>query len=176
MRRLSPAPFLFLCCAIPAIAADAPYRAAQDRPVDVLHLKLDVELSLEEKRLAGTATIDFAPLRLVKTLTLDAVDHDVSAVAWLDGDGSEQGRITWENSGKELIVAFPNPLQRESTHRLVIEYRVADPKDGLHFFAPSEAEPNVPLMAWSQGEPIANRFWFPSSEPCSGPMLTAGSG
>src|SRR5262249_47114040 len=39
--------------------------------------------------------------------------------------------------------------------------RVRDPKDGLFFFGPTEAEPDVPLTVWSQGEPVSNRYWFP---------------
>ena len=43
-----------------------------------------------------------------------------------------------------------------------MNYRIQDPKDGLHFFGPSKADPGAPLLVWSQGETTTNRYWFPS--------------
>jgi aminopeptidase N len=44
---------------------------------------------------------------------------------------------------------------------LRVDYRVEEPKEGLHFFGPTAAEPDAPRIVWSQGEPISNRYWFP---------------
>jgi len=47
------------------------------------------------------------------------------------------------------------------TASLKINYRIREPKAGLHFFGPTPAEPDVPLTVWSQGEPVTNRYWIP---------------
>jgi aminopeptidase N len=36
-----------------------------------------------------------------------------------------------------------------------------DPEEGLHFFGPTEAEPDVPWQVWSQGETTSTRHWIP---------------
>src|SRR5262249_52724206 len=51
------------------------------------------------------------------------------------------------------------PAGHETTLR--IDYRIREPKTGLHFFGPTAAEPDVPLTVWSQGEPVGNRHWIP---------------
>src|SRR5690606_10839021 len=78
------------------------YRAAADRSVDILHIKLDLEVFLKEKRIAGSATIDFAPNRPIEVLTLDAVGHEVSTVRELDLDGGAGRDLTFENTGETL--------------------------------------------------------------------------
>ena len=44
---------------------------------------------------------------------------------------------------------------------LFIHYTIEDPDTGLRFFGPSENEPDVPYIAWSQGESIFNSNWIP---------------
>src|SRR5262249_3142791 len=60
-----------------------------------------------------------------------------------------------------LVVDLNPPLPPETDVALRIAYQVRKPKDGLHFFGPSEGDPDVPLTVWSQGEPVSNRYWFP---------------
>lgn len=132
-----------------------PLRTAADRPVDVVHLRLDLAVDLVAKSVSGAATIDFVPLRQVEAIRLDAVGLVVSEVT--AGDGK---KLTFDNTGTELVIDTGR-MPAGTKERLVIRYRVHDPKDGLHFFAPSPAEPETPYTVWSQGEPISNRYWFP---------------
>lgn len=153
---------LFLCSIwvfVTAVAAEEPFRTAADRPVDIHNIRLDLDVALEAKTVSGTATIDFAPLRPMRVLTLNAVDHEVSSVKWMRDPAIE---LSFENTGTTLVINFPETLSRDARQQIVISYRVREPKTGLYFFAPSDAEPKVPLMVWSQGEPNGNRYWFPS--------------
>jgi aminopeptidase N len=143
-------------------AANEPLRTPGDRPVDIEHIRLDLEVFLEEQRIAGTASLDFTALRKIAALNLDAVDFEVGNVfVEKFGGGGERTRATYENTGTTLGVTFPEPLEKGATRRIVVEYKVRNPKAGLHFFKPSESEPEVRLMVWSQGEPIQNRYWIP---------------
>ncbi len=151
---------LFLNCAA-NVRAEEEYRAAADRPIDVLHIRLDLDVSLKNQSIAGTATIDFQPHREVSSLTLDAVGFEVSEVREISGQGKAGKPLAFENSGKELTVNFAEPLSRDQKRRIEIAYEVKEPESGLHFFQPSETEPEIPWMVWSQGEPEGNRFWFP---------------
>lgn len=137
--------------------AQEPFRAAEDRPVDIIHIRLELDLFLEEKRIAGTASIQFEPLREIASLRLDAVGHEVSRVRDQAGDKE----LEFENTGKEIVIDLGGIAKPGEQKQLVIEYQVRQPKAGLHFFAPTPTDPKIPLMVWSQGEPISNRYWFP---------------
>ena len=143
------------CCLLSQ--AEEPLRTAADRPADILHIRLDLRVLLPEKCIAGSATIDLLPLRELCSVRLNAVDHEVGKV--LDGDTKVD--LAFENTGTELIIDLGGPQPIGRRRRLEIHYQVREPKSGLYFFAPSKAEPDVPLTAWTQGEPIANRHWFP---------------
>ncbi len=147
---------ILLSCAR-MLPAEEPYRTAADRPIDIQHIRLDLDISLKEKSLAGTATIDLQMLRPVQVLKLDAVGLEVSKVEL----AKEKAELPFTVTDEELQIDFGSKRPRGEQKRVVIHYQVRDPEAGMYFFGPTEGEPHVPWMAWTQGEPVANRYWFP---------------
>ncbi|MCH7990263.1 MAG: HEAT repeat domain-containing protein, partial [Planctomycetes bacterium] len=116
----------------------------------------------------------------MQSVAFDAVGHEIESVKRVaiekpsqkptDHEAASNGstqkshpkKLSWENTGEKLLVNFSEGIAPGKTVRIVITYRVREPKSGLYFFKPTKAEPKVPWMVWSQGEPQANRFWFPS--------------
>ena len=45
------------------VAESPPLRSAGDRPVDIRHLKLELDVDIEARRLAGTAPLALVDLR-----------------------------------------------------------------------------------------------------------------
>jgi aminopeptidase N len=168
MRRLA-LPILVFLAALPrAVFAQAtpeltPLRAAEDRPVDVRHLKLELDVDLKAKRIRGTATLDLVLLRPLTTVRLDAVNHQVTAVRGRHGEAKAAG-LEFENTGREILVHLPARSAAGTAWQLAIDYTVSNPETGLHFFGPSAKTPKQPLMVWSHGEPTSNRYWFPSQD------------
>src|SRR5690606_10666457 len=115
---------------------------------------------LKTQSLEGSAQIDLSILQPGRTVLLDAVDHDVSGIWQVPGQG-EPVELEFENTGRQLQSDMGRPFQQGEKFRLRINYAVTQPQSGLHFFKPSEAEPDVPWMAWTQGEPRHNHYWFP---------------
>lgn len=148
-----------------SLGADEILRTAGDRPIDIEHIKLDIEVFLKEKRIAGTASLDFTCLRDLQTVRLDAVGHEVTQVHWIVADGNDfpagGATVDFENTEQELRIHLGKQTPRGSGHRLVISYQVREPEAGLYFFGPSNVDPKVPLTVWSQGEPVSNRHWIP---------------
>ncbi|WP_166831028.1 M1 family aminopeptidase [Thalassoroseus pseudoceratinae] len=140
--------------------AEEPLRTAADRPVDVLHIRLNLDVDLQAKTVAGSATLEFTPLRPLNTITLDAIDHEVISVTG-GMKGGKPRELSHSYDGKQLTIEFPETTERKQLWQVTVQYRVREPEDGLHFFQPTKAEPNVRLSVWSQGEPTANRYWFP---------------
>lgn len=136
-----------------------PLRTAGDRPIDIHHLRLELKVDLPKKTVEGKATIRFSTLRELSGFALDAVDFEVRD-ARLAHDGKPV-EIRRQYDGKKLHFDLPEKWPIEKAGELTVTYQVREPKDGLFFFSPSPAEPDVPLTVWSQGEPISNRHWIP---------------
>jgi aminopeptidase N len=162
-------PFLFAQTPQPTVPE--PFQPGGDRPVDIQHIKLDLKVDLPGKTVTGTAFLRFGTLLPVKSLALDAVGFEVQQVLLgtlinhKDRDNPEQEKprvpLTFRHDGKKLNVELPAEWPADREGWLVIDYRVRQPRQGLFFFGPTAAEPDVPLTVWSQGEAITNRYWFP---------------
>jgi len=152
MRRL-----LVLLALLAPLSA-GPLRFAADRPVDLVHLRLDATVVLEERLLRAVATLELRALRTVRAVTLDAEGLKVSKVEWVAGATAE---VPCRNDGASLVITPPAPFPAEARAVLRIHYEVRDPKAGLRFFGPTAAQPEVPWQVWSQGETTDNRHWIP---------------
>jgi aminopeptidase N len=150
---------VFLADAKPPPSTE-PIRFAADRPVDMKHIALDLRVDVPAKHVEGTATIDLTALREVSSVRFDAVDFAVSKVT-LARDSGAPAPADYSNDGQSIEVFFGEKLTEGSRVKIGITYSLTDPKSGLHFFGPSEAEPDVPYVMWSQGESIDNRYWVP---------------
>lgn len=132
-----------------------PLRTAPDRPIDIKHIRLDFKVDLPKQTVDAVATLDVRSLRETSSVELDAVDFEVKKVSV--GDDV----LHFSHDGKRLAVDLEPAWPANRAGKLKIEYKIREPKAGLHFFAPSAAEPDVPLTVWSQGEPTTNRHWIP---------------
>ncbi|MEK7731386.1 MAG: aminopeptidase, partial [Planctomycetota bacterium] len=137
-----------------------PVRFAADRPVDIKHIALDLRVDVPAKHVEGTATIDFVAQREVSSVRFDAVEFVVTTVT-LARDARPPAPADYLNGGESIEVFFGEKLTEGSSAKIRVTYSITDPKSGLHFFGPSEAEPDVPYVMWSQGESIDNRYWVP---------------
>ena len=143
-----------------AAAADEPTRFAADRPVDCLHIRLELTVDVKGKHIDGTAQLRLAALRTVKTITLDAVNLETTSVTVTGADGSAvAARHT--NDGTHIQIMLEHSLAAGDRVTVTVAYSVDDPESGLHFFGPSENEPDIASVVWSQGESVYNSHWFP---------------
>ena len=67
----------------------------------------------------------------------------------------------FSNDGSHLEVTLGQTLKSGQRASVQVRYKTESPGDGLHFFGPTEAEPDVPNVVWSQGESTSNSHWFP---------------
>jgi aminopeptidase N len=141
-------------------AAEEPFRSSGDRPIDIQHIRLELQVDLPKKTVLGQAFIKLRSLRPIHAISLDAAEFEVRSVALSNGSPETQP-IRFHHDGNKLTVDLDPawPAGREGTLR--VDYRIRDPKAGLHFFAPSPSDPKVALSVWSQGESTTNSHWFP---------------
>jgi len=127
-----------------------------DRPGQVEHIALDLAIDFAKQAFSGRCTIRLNPVRDgLTTLALDAVDLTIAAVS-IDGAAQD-----FDYDGNVLRVTLTDPTAIDRRFELAIDYRVDNPRRGLYFVGPTEAEPDKPVQVWTQGEDEDSRFWFP---------------
>lgn len=151
-----------LLCLIPSAAAQNPFAPPEavrhetpSREYDLLHLKLDLRPDLQQRTLAGTASLTLRPFRRdLKTLHFDAAEMKVLGVRLKGRD------LAFRQEKDTLEVDLGQGASAEEPITLEVRYE-ATPSQGMTFVAPGKGEPDRPLQAWTQGEPETNRYWFP---------------
>jgi aminopeptidase N len=120
---------------------------APDRVVDIQHIRLVIEVDPAKRSIAGTATLTCVALTSTTTIELDAVELDISRV-----------NHAFRYDGRKLRIECD--LEAGDAITLEIEY-AATPRRGLYFTAPDAGYPNKPTQAWTQGQDVDSRYWFP---------------
>ncbi|NER83227.1 MAG: M1 family metallopeptidase, partial [Leptolyngbya sp. SIO1D8] len=127
-----------------------------DRPGQVEHIALDLLLDISNQRYTGTCRIRLNPVRNgITYLTLDAVTLQIESV--MVGNLAQ----TFDHDGEQLHITLSQPTVAGQSIELAIAYRSDTPQRGLYFVAPTEHQPNKPILVWTQGEDEDSRYWFP---------------
>jgi aminopeptidase N len=127
-----------------------------DRPGQVNHIFLDLDLDIPNQSYRGTCTIQITPIRSgITKLTLDAVNLTIDHVA-IDGIGQ-----MFEYDGEQLHIRLKDATEVGNPFSVAIAYHVENPQRGIYFIAPTEDYPDKPIQVWTQGEDEDSRYWFP---------------
>ena len=113
-----------------------PVRFAADRPVDSLHVKLELQVDVARKHVDGKVVMDLVALREVSSITLDAVDLETVS-ATLAREGQDSSPVRFRNDGEHIEILPATSLKTGEKVRLTVRYAVDKPKRGLHFYGKS---------------------------------------
>ena len=128
---------------------------ARDREIDVKHVRLELDPDFTHRRLAGKATLTFAPIAKPLTqLRLDAVDLAVSAV------DSSAALKDWDVGKTAITLTFTQPIAPGTEATVTITY-TAEPQEGWFYRTEAMGYPKGDDHFWTQGEPERHRHWFP---------------
>ncbi len=126
-----------------------------DRPGQVQHIRLDLDLDLESETVVGLCQIRLQPVRAgIRSLKLDAVRLGIQSVR-VNGEAQ-----AFEADGETLQIQLGQPTG-EDPLTLEIAYRLEKPERGLYFIKPNPHYPDKPIQVWTQGEDEDSRYWFP---------------
>ncbi len=127
-----------------------------DRPVHLEQVRLEWELDLARKRLAGTATLTVTARRDgVSSISFDAVELEIASVAV---NGRPAAFDT--DDGEHLRVVCPEPAAAGATLVVTVRY-ACQPRRGLYFVGPDADHPQRPPLCWSQGQDDDSRYYWP---------------
>ncbi|MBD2253168.1 M1 family metallopeptidase [Nostoc parmelioides] len=127
-----------------------------DRPGQVEHIFLDLNLDIPQQSYAGSCSIRLLPIRNgIDRLTLDAVNLQIQSV---QVDEVEQN---FDYDGEQLVIQLSQPTEIGKRILIAIAYAVEKPQRGIYFIQPDSHYPNKTVQVWTQGEDEDSRFWFP---------------
>jgi len=97
---------------------------ARDRDYDIQHVRLDLVVDPEKKRLEGTAHLTLKPItENVTRLEFDAVELEVKEVKLSDNkNGSGRRKANYENTGRKIIVYLDQALKTADNVTVSIRY------------------------------------------------------
>ncbi|MBR8835687.1 MAG: M1 family metallopeptidase [Stigonema ocellatum SAG 48.90 = DSM 106950] len=127
-----------------------------DRPGQVEHIFLDLNLDIRNQSYYGKCTITLTPIRDgVDRLTLDAVNLNIQSVQ------VDEVTQNFDHDGEQLSIRLQQPTQVNQQIVIAIAYWVEKPQRGIYFIQPDKHYPHKPIQVWTQGEDEDSRFWFP---------------
>lgn len=127
-----------------------------DRPGQVNHILLELELDIPNRSYQGLCSITLTPVRSgIESLTLDAVNLAI------DGVSIGLSKQAFEYDGERLHISLSMPTEAGKALTVAIAYHVDHPQRGLYFIGPDEHYPDKPIQVWTQGEDEDSRYWFP---------------
>ena len=131
-------------------------RYPRDRVADIKHVRLDVQLDLDNKRITGRVAHTFTPLNDgLDGLDLDAVELEIGGVTSSNG-----AAMPYSLSDGRLHVELPTPKNSGEEETILIDF-AGSPRRGMYFIAPDADYPWKRLEAWTQGQDEDSRHWFP---------------
>ncbi|MFB3787889.1 MAG: M1 family aminopeptidase [bacterium] len=146
-----------------------------DRTVDFEHLRLELKIFMNEKRVEGTARYDFRPIHdQVKYIRFDAMRMDIASVTC-----PSQPSLKWTYSEDAVHVEFPAPLPLDATASLAIAYSVKPPQSnpawmdtGMYFTDSKHVVAETPDQMFTLNEPFGGSCWFPCADYPNDRMTT----
>ena len=128
----------------------------RDRAVDIEHVRLDISLDLDAKRISGRVAHTFSALNDgLSAIELDAVELEIAGVRLTGG-----AALGHSLADGRLRIELDRPRAAGEQGTVVVEF-AGSPRRGLYFIGPDEAYPLKRLEVWSQGEDEDSRHWFP---------------
>jgi aminopeptidase N len=131
-----------------------------DRPGQVEHIKLTLNLDIPNQSLQGTCEIKLNPIRNgISELSLDAVNLQIDSVnvAYSNEPISQK----FDYDGEVLKIYLSELTEVGKSINIAIAYQAIQPQRGIYFIQPTEYYPQKPTQVWTQGEDEDSRYWFP---------------
>jgi aminopeptidase N len=94
-------------------------------------------------------------------IKLDSVNLNVKKILYRDSENIEPtDELPFIYTDERLITKLPKFIKKGLLFFLQIEYS-ASPERGFHFITPDIYHPDKQIQAWTQGQMIESKFWFP---------------
>lgn len=155
-----------------------PLNKPRTSKIDTKHIVLDLRFDWIKRQAYGTATISLRILENTNEIALDAGMLTVNSIKLLN-EKSLDFKYDGRDKDNGLSVMLDRLYKPNEEITIKIDYHTnwvneTDPNNlggsngkGIRFFSPTQNEPKRRKQAWSMGEPVSNRYWFPCHDDVS---------
>jgi len=133
----------------------------------IAQMWLTIEPDFKTKRINGKQQLKITTLKELEIIELDCAFNEkhriqIDSIFYSDGAASVDGnkKLEYRQYNDKLAIEVGEKLLEDSKFYLIINYVTngTDPPDGFVFIDSSES---IAFQAWTQGEAIASKKWFP---------------
>ena len=136
----------------------------------ISHMQLSIEPDFKSKTISCEQQLEVIAIQSIDEIILDicelhiksvsSVDIDVAIAAHDSDSNNHIKELNFRNYGDKLIIKLERMLSEGSIFRIAIVYS-AKPRKGFYFIEPDKYYPKKNLQAWTQGQTIESKYWFP---------------
>lgn len=130
--------------------------------VIIKYMKLFIEPNFESKTIECKQFLELICIREIndRKFELDCADLDITKIDYNEIEYPENiSELGYFCDNEKLIIQLPRYLSEGTKFSLNIEYH-GKPKRGFHFIDKNNSE-HLSDQAWTQGEMIESKYWFP---------------
>ena len=132
---------------------------AQPQVARVTHVALDLALDFDNRRIAGTATLDLQAADGAQQIVLDSKGLQISAVTDAQGQA-----LPFQAGAGDAIRGQPITVRMGAARQIRITYTAAPDAAALQWLTPQQTAGGRHPYLFSQGQAILNRTWIPTQD------------
>ncbi len=142
----------------------------------ISYMQLSIEPEFKSKSILCEQQLEVIAIQSIMEIILDCCELQVKSVFTVaatnittdenksdnnnNNNNNHTKELNFRNYGGKLIIKLDKMLSEGSVFRIAITYS-AKPRRGFYFIEPDEYYPKKNLQAWTQGQTIESKYWFP---------------
>ena len=124
-------------------------------------MNLFIEPNFDSQSINCIEELQLKAFEAIQKMELDCSNLNVFKITFANSEKSEYlDELGFLFTNDKLIIKLP-VINKNQVFKLKIEYN-AQPQRGFRFISPNNHYPNKRKQAWTQGQMIESRFWFPT--------------
>jgi aminopeptidase N len=128
------------------------------------HMRLSIEPDFQDKRISAEQQLTLTTIKSINEIELDCTTKDsqikVEGVKYSEAESDKTHKLDYSHHSNKLIINLGKTLSKKERFHIIIDYSAKSSKPGEGFYFVSNKKNKI-KQAWTQGEAIESRNWFP---------------
>ena len=128
------------------------------------HMRLSIEPDFQDKRISAEQQLTLTTIKSINEIELDCTTKDsqikVEGVKYSEAESDKTHNLDYSHHSNKLIINLGKTLSKKERFHIIIDYSANCSKPGEGFYFVSNKKNKI-KQAWTQGEAIESRNWFP---------------
>jgi len=129
---------------------------SRERSIDIMHMKLDLVLDMQNQKIEGTACLTLKPLHRISDFELDAIKLQIDRIR--HQSGPESVDLAYRTNQSKLHIFLEKEYAPDDSMHICISYK-ATPRDGM-YFSTNPKDPGQ-KYCYTYGEGGLHANWMP---------------